>query len=271
MAITKANILTRVNERLQTSFTDIDAQIQEVLDDLSEEDLLVKSNGGDFDDIVIILGANIFVMGDLTPIAAAGDTIRISGCSADDNNSEWLISEISYIDPATVITLTEELDVAVDGTLHIGPIISNGDFTFDEPAGYRAMVSLSLTINSTNSKQSPLIKLPGGHKQYRELRHNDNATGIPSFFSHFNGKFYLWRPPSEDFTALIEYYKNHPQDVDNIEFDDNFKNVIYAGATFKCALEKGRTRMIQLWGPVYHDAKQKRIDSMVYQPRIVRG
>ena len=44
MAITKANILTRVNERLQTAFTDIDTQIQEILDDLSEEDLLVATD-----------------------------------------------------------------------------------------------------------------------------------------------------------------------------------------------------------------------------------
>jgi len=103
------------------------------------------------------------------------------------------------------------------------------------------------------------------------LRHNDNSTGIPRYYSNFNGKFYLWRPANQAFTSLIEYYKNHPQDVNNIEFDDNFKNVIYAGATFKVAVEKGRTRMIQIWGPVYQDAKQKRIDSMVHVPRIVRG
>jgi len=197
MAITKANILTRVNERLQTSFTDIDTQIQEVLDDLSEEDLLI-------------------------------------GTDADQT-------------------------------------LESGDTTLDEPDGYRAMIAITLTITSSTSEQFPLIKLPRGHKHYRELRHNDDSTGIPRWFSHFNGKFYLWRPANQDFTALIEYYKNHPQDVDNIEFDDNYKNVIYAGATFKCALEKGRTRMIQLWGPVYQNAKQKRIDSMVHQPRIVRG
>ena len=197
MSITKANILTRVNERLQTSLTDIDTQIQEILDDLSEEDLLVDTDS------------------------------------------------------------TQSLE--------------SGDTTLDEPTGYRAMIAISLTITDSSSEQFPLKKLPGGHKQYRELRHNDDSTGIPRWYSHFNGKFYLWRPANQDFTVVIEYYKNHPQDVDNIEFDDNFKNAIYAGVTWKVALEKGRTRMINQWGPIYFDAKQKRINSMVHQPRIVRG
>ena len=197
MSIAKADILTRVNERLQTAETDIDTKIQEVLDDLSEEDLLVGTD-----------------------------------------DTQTLVSD---------------------------------DTTLDEPAGFRALVAITLTITSSGSEQYPLIKLPRGHKQYRELRHNDDSVGIPRYFSNFNGLFYLWRPANQAFTSLIEYIKAHPQDVDNIEFGDNFKNVIYAGATFKVALEAGRTRMIQLWGTVYQDAKQKRIDSMVYQPRIVRG
>lgn len=195
--ITKANILTQVNARLQTAFTDIDSQVQEILDDLSEEDLLIGT--------------------DATQTLVSGNT------------------------------------------------------TLNEPTGFRALVNIVLTITSSGSEQFPLIKLKGGHKQYRELRHNDDSIGIPRFFSNFNALFYLWRPANQAFTSLIEYYKEHPQDVDNIEFGDNFKNAIYAGATFKVALEAGRTRMIQLWGTVYQDAKQKRIDSMVYVPRIVEG
>ena len=270
MSILKADILTRVNKRLKTAETDIDAQIQEILDDLSEEDLLVGTDGGDFT-ITSIVGDEIVVTGDATKRAADGDTIRISGCSAAGNNTTWTISSMTYVAPSTTVTATAALLAATNGTLHIGPILSNGDLTLDEPAGYRAMVSLSLNINASNSKQFPLIKLPQGHSQYRELRHNDNATGIPRYFSHFNGKFHLWRPPGQDLTALIEYYKNHSQDVDNIEFGDIFRNTIYAGATFKVALEHRMTTNIQLWGTVYADAKQKRIDSMIHQPRIVRG
>lgn len=197
MAITKAKILTRVNERLQTAFTDIDTQIQEILDDLSEEDLLVGTD--------------------------------------DDQELE------------------------------------SGNTTLDEPTGFRALINIVLTIDSSSSEQFPLMALKGGHKQYRELRHNDDSIGIPRWFSNFNGKFYLWRPANQDFTSLIEYYKYHPADVANIEFDDTFTNVINAGVTYKVAAEKGRTRMIQQWFPIYEDAKLKRVNSTVHQPRFVYG
>jgi len=44
MSILKADILTEVNDNLQTSLTDIDKFIQKALDDLSEEDLLVGTD-----------------------------------------------------------------------------------------------------------------------------------------------------------------------------------------------------------------------------------
>lgn len=43
MAILKSTILTFVNSKLHVSETDIDAEIQEVLDDLSEQDLLTAT------------------------------------------------------------------------------------------------------------------------------------------------------------------------------------------------------------------------------------
>ncbi len=194
MTIAKADILTRVNARLRLNGTDIDIMIQEVLDELSEEDLLVGSAAG---------------------------------------------------------------------------TLESGATTLDEPTGYRALVAITLTLSS--SEQWPLVKLPGGHRQYRELRGNDDTTGIPRFFSRFKGKFYLWRPANQDFTTLIEYYKDHAQDVDNIEFGDNFRSVIYAGATFKMAMDIGRERMIKIWAPAYYALMQKRINSTAFPPRICRG
>lgn len=198
MTIAKADILTEVNDNLQTALTDIDKFIQKALDDLSEEDLLVGT---------------------------------------DDTQT-----------------------------------LASGDKTLNEPTGFRALVNIVLTITSSGSKQHPLIALRGGHKSYRELRHNDNSTGIPRWFSNFDGKFYLWRPPNQAFTSLIEYYKNHPAlSGDNIEFEVNFKNAIYAGSTFYTSLKYNRTAAISLWGPAYADAKRKRIDSIVHVPRFVRG
>lgn len=199
MAIEKANILTRVNARLQTNFVvgDIETQIQEILDDLSEEDLLEDT---------------------------------------DDTQT-----------------------------------LTSGNTTLDEPTGFRALIDIVLTITSSGSEQFPLLALKQGIRQYDMLRHNDNSIGIPRWFANSNSQFFLWRPANQAFTSLIRYYKNHPQDVDNIEFDDNFKNVIYAGVTWKMALEAGRTRMIAIWGIMYDRTKQKRVNSTVHVPRFVRG
>ena len=197
MSILKADILTEVNDNLQTSLTDIDKFIQKVLDDLSEEDLLVDT-----------------------------DTTQT---------------------------------------------LSNGDTVLAHPTGFRALINIVLTITSSGSEQFPLIALPQGHRQYRELRHNDDTVGIPRWFSDFNAQFFLWRPPNQAFTSLIEYYKDHAQDVDNIAFGDIFRNAIYAGATFYTALKYSRTKAISIWAPMYETAKQRRIDATPHQPRFVKG
>ncbi|KKN74429.1 hypothetical protein LCGC14_0390490 [marine sediment metagenome] len=197
MTIAKADILTEVNDNLQTALTDIDKFIQKTLDDLSEEDLLVDT--------------------DATQTLTSGDT------------------------------------------------------TLNEPTGFRALVNIVLTITSSGSEQFPLMGLKGGHQEYRKLRHNDSSTGIPRWFSNFDEQFFLWRPANQAYTTLIEYYKDHPQDVSDIEFGDNFRNAIYAGATFYAAMKFNRASALGLWGPVYVNARQKRIDSVVHIPRFVRG
>lgn len=198
MTIAVAQILTEVNDNLQTALTDIDKFIQKVVDDLSEEDLLIGT---------------------------------------DDTQT-----------------------------------LSNGDLVLNEPTGFRALVAITLTITSSSSEQFPLMALKGGHYEYRQLRHNDDTVGIPRWFSNFNAQFFMWRPPNQDFSSLIEYYKSHPQiSGDNIAFGDNFRNAVYAGATFYTALKFSRTKALSTWGPMYADAKQKRIDSFVHQPRFVRG
>lgn len=196
MAIEKAAIITDVNANLQTRLSDLDVYIQKVLDDLSEEDLLV---------------------------------------GADDEQT-----------------------------------LSSGDTTLDYPTGFRSEIAITLT-NASGVTDAPLDELPGGHEEYRDLRDSDSATGIPEFYSRFNKKFYLWRPPGASFTTLIEYYKNHPQGVDTIEFGDEFRNAVYAGTTYYYALKLGRVNAINLWGPIYADAKQKRINATPKEPQISEG
>lgn len=206
MSTTIAKILTRVNSRLQTAFTtdQLRPLLQEVLDEMSEADLLVSSDA------------------------------------------------------------TQSL-VANDKTL-------------DFPTGYRASISIVLTDSDTNVVGDPLVKLKGGHEQYRQLASDDVSNGIPSHYSRFNEKFHLWRTSNANYDALIEFYKNHDilngdEDDGNdvIEFGDIFTTTINAGATYKMAAEKGRTRMINQWFPLYQKALNERSGAFYRQPRIVRA
>lgn len=188
-----------------------------------------------------------------------------------NDNLNTKLTDIDRFIQKTLDDLSEE-DLLTDED--DSQTLSNGGLTLDEPDGYRAMVALTLTVTSGSSEQFPLIKLPGGQRQYRALRHNDNAVGIPRWFSQYKGKFYLWRPANQDFSALIEYYKDHPVlsgETGGIEFGDNFRNVIYAGATFYTALKFSRAKALQIWSPMYESAKQKRINAFPRQPRITRG
>ncbi len=200
MAITKADILTFVNARLQENLaaTDIEFEIQQCLDDMSQEDMLVGTD-----------------------------------------ETQTLVS---------------------------------GDKTLVHPTGFRALVNIVLKITSSGSEQHPLLALPRGHEQYRALRHNDDTIGIPRWFSDFNKQFFLWRPANQAFTSLIEYIKDHPQDIDAIEFDETkFKNTVYSGCTYYTALNRKKMSYIALWRPIYEDAKLKNSNSIMHPPRFVHG
>ena len=148
----------------------------------------------------------------------------------------------------------------------------NGTTVLVEPTGYRALVAITLKITASGSEQTPLYPLKGGHQEYRALRHNDDSVGIPRWYSHFNGQFWLWRPANQAMTSLIEYIKDHPQTVDAIEFDETkFKNTVFAGSCYYTALKKKKLSYIALWRPLYEDAKKKDSDSIPQQPRFVRG
>ena len=158
-------------------------------------------------------------------------------------------------------------------TLHTddSQTLTSGSLTLDEPTGFRALKDIVLTVTATGSEQFPLMSLKRGIVEYDQLRHNDNTVGIPRWYANDNGQFFLWRPANQAFSSLIRYYKDHPQDVSNIEFGDIFKNAINAGATMYVAMDKSNTRMINQWAAIYGDAKQKRINSIVHIPRFVQG
>jgi len=148
--------------------------------------------------------------------------------------------------------------------------LTSGDLSINYPTDYKDLVAITL-VDSSNVEGKPLKKLPGGHKTYRELRDNDASTGITSWFSEFDDKFWLWRPANGSYTPKIEYYRRHPQTPEDILFGDDFRNAIYFGAIYYKALLEKKTDYIAIWRPVYLVEKEERRLSAKEQPRIIRG
>jgi len=196
MSIEKADTLTFVNSNLKRAETDIEVQIQTVLNDLSSLDFLT-----------------------------ATDTAQT---------------------------------------------LASGGLTLNYPSLFKSLVSIVL-IDSSSVRQAPLKPLPAGHKEYRELRDNDSTTGEPQWYSEFDKKFWLWRPADGAYTSEIEHYKFHAQDVDTIEFGDEFKNCINFGAAYFVALKFALPNYISIWGPLYAQEKEIRRLSAPCQPHIVNS
>lgn len=146
--------------------------------------------------------------------------------------------------------------------------LSDGDLTLNYPTGFRHAIAITLT-DANGTPLRPLRKLPGGHAEYRKLRHNDLATGFTEWYSEFNNLIWLWRPASQAYTTLVEFRKNHPKDPDNIEFDTDFENLMSAGATFWHAANIGRTSGIAIWTPIYQNELRWAMLNRKTQPSIV--
>ena len=198
MSVTKANIITFVNEALREAYsgTDLDVAIQTCLNDLSKESLLTTT---------------------------------------DDSQS-----------------------------------LVSGDTTLDCPTGFREIVAITLT-NASGNTNEPLEPLAGGHEEYRALVLSGTSRGTPEYYSEFDDKFWLWPIPGAAFSAKIEHFKSHPQDVDNIEFNDDFANVINFGTTYFKALIAAKMKYIDVWAPHYIFEKEAARLLIPQQPHIVRG
>lgn len=149
-----------------------------------------------------------------------------------------------------------------------GQTLSDGDLTLNYPTGFRHAIAITLT-DANGNELSPLRKLPGGHAEYRKLRKNDDAPGTVEWYSEFNQSIYLWRPAGQAYTTLIEYRKNHAKDPDNIEFDTDFENLMFAGATFWKATSLGRVNSIAIWAPIYQNELRWAVLNRKDQPSVV--
>lgn len=177
MAITKAELLTSVNNALEREETDIDNQIKRVLFKVSQSDNFLAA-------------------------IKSTDTI--------DSN-------------------TTSLDV---------------------PDDIKKMNNIRL-FDDTNSIFTDYLT---------EISYNEylsaqflQAGGTPNQYAIFNKVIYFTPTPIIEHTVHISYFKIHPDDPDNIEFDDRFRNVLESGTIVEVAYKYGLTEQIGLWGSRYGD------------------
>ena len=195
MSILKADILTFVNAKLNRAETDIDTEIQTVLNDLSDEYLLTSS--------------------DLSQSLAGGSTYLVY------------------------------------------------------PTNFKEIIALVLS----DSVQSYIPLKPQSYAEYLEAMTYNASTGKPEYYSEYDGKFYMYPAPNAAdtaYTAKIEYYRYHPQDVATILFRDEFKNAINFGVTAEVAASKKLVDYISLWGQRYEIEKNKRSSNVPKRAYIVR-
>jgi hypothetical protein len=176
------------------------------------------------------------------------------------------------LDKAIIKTLSDMsnrgLLVGIDAT----QVLVDGDTTLAYPTGFRKGGVINITlIDAAGLEKGPLEKMHGGHNEYRKLRHNDSSAGTTVWFSEFNKEFYLWRPANQAYTTLIEYSKNHAKDADNIEFETEFENLMFAGATYWYAAKLGRPTALSLWGPIYNGELRLAMLNRNFQPSTIRG
>lgn len=148
--------------------------------------------------------------------------------------------------------------------------LTDGSTTLNYPTGFRSVINITLTDSSSNANY-PLIKLPGGQKEYRERIAFGGGLVNPEWFSQFDGKFYLYGQASKSYTVLIEFRKNHPKDADSIEFTTEFENLMFAGTTFWKAVALRRTASIALWGPIYSGLLRQAKLNRKQQPSMMLG
>lgn len=190
----------------------------------------------------------------------------------DVNENLQIAATGTDLDRAIIKTLTDMSNRALLVGTDAIQTLADGDTTLVYPTGFRRGGVINITlIDGSGAEKTPLIKLPGGHQEYRELRHNDDSSGTTEWYSEFNKKFYLWRPADRAYTTLIEFRKNHPKDADNIEFETEFESLMFAGTTYWHAVAKNRSASIKLWAPIYAGELRMAMLNRNVQPSILRG
>jgi hypothetical protein len=180
-------------------------------------------------------------------------------------------------DGISAASLTEAIKLCLRDISNIGLLVgsdtdqtlADGDLLLTVPAEYKDVLSIQLTDDG-GLLQDPLEAVSGGYDEYLLLMADSVTTGTPDYYSEYDGSFYLYPPPDDDYTVNIAYQKYDNQDDTDIEFGDEFSNALKFGSLYFYAMMKSRERYVALWGPKYEVEKEMRRLNMKKQPAITR-
>lgn len=146
----------------------------------------------------------------------------------------------------------------------------DGDNTLDLPDDFKKVISIT-PIDGSSVQQEPLLPVPGGFKEYKlwNAHNNTNFRSTPKYFVKHAGKMYIWPTLNASFTLEMEYYKNHAQSTDTIEFAADFTNAVNYGATYHAALFRKQTSYIAIWRPIYTEERGRMIQMNPPQPAVL--
>lgn len=122
--------------------------------------------------------------------------------------------------------------------------------SIDVPDYFKKIKNITLENTVTGYMSPALVQIPFQDYVNAAVR---TGLSLPTMFAIDNRVIYFLPQASTEYKVIINYFKYHPNDVDDIEFDDRFLNVLESGSVFEVARKYGLTEQINLWKQSYDE------------------
>jgi hypothetical protein len=128
--------------------------------------------------------------------------------------------------------------------------IDSDNTTAPLPDGFKKMNNIILVDETRNVRTDALIKI--SYDAYLSARFRNNLS-TPYQYAIKDKTIYFFPTPPVEYKVEISYFKIHPADPDNIEFDDRFLSVLESGSILEVAYRYGLKEQISVWTGRYAD------------------
>jgi len=117
-------------------------------------------------------------------------------------------------------TIMNDISISVAGLKALATLsFTSGDNVKALPSDYRSMISVDGLVEKS-------------YESLASFRTQFTAEGTPEFWSVLNKQLHIWPTPEDDVDISIRYIQID-DDIDNIEFPDEFKEALIEGCCYK--------------------------------------